>query len=130
MGEAGSQTHVVGTVEELPPGSVRLVEVGRYGVAVYNVGGEYHALNNYCPHMGAPICAGRITGVATGEAPGHKGWSRAGEIVECPWHGWKFGIADGRSLTKPVHRIRKYSVAVRDGKVILEIAGGGKGDTQ
>lgn len=119
-------THVVGTVVDLPPGSVRLVPVGRYGVAVYNVGGQYHALNNYCPHMGAPICLGRVTGIATGDAPGRKGWSMDGEIVECPWHGWKFAIADGRSTTKPVHRIRKYSVEVRDGLVVLEVSDSGE----
>ncbi|PXY23405.1 hypothetical protein BAY59_27405 [Prauserella coralliicola] len=116
-------THVVGTVDELPPGSVRVVPVGRYGIAVYNVDGQFHALNNYCPHMGAPICLGRITGVATGDAPGQKAWARDGEVVECPWHGWKFLIADGKSLTKPVQRIRKYAVEVRNGQVILEVAG-------
>ena len=113
--------HVVGRVEEIPPGSVRLVDDGKFGIAVYNVNGEFHALNNYCPHMGAPICVGRISGVADGDAPGRQTWSREGEIVECPWHGWKFDIANGESLTTPVRRIKTFEVEVRDGEVVLRM---------
>ena len=117
---AATQTHDVCSVEDLPPGGVVLADVGPYGVAVYNVNGEFHALNNRCPHMGAPMCRGRISGMATENPDGTWGWTREGEIVECPWHGWKFAIADGRSLTKPVQRIRRFVVRVIDDRVVLE----------
>jgi nitrite reductase (NADH) small subunit len=113
---------LVGTVAEIPPGSMRFIEAGKFGVGVYNVRGEYHALNNYCPHMGAPLCLGQVTGVAIADSPGRKQWIRDGEIVACPWHGWKFGIGDGESITKPARRIKKYPVKVRDGNVILEMS--------
>jgi len=112
--------HVVGRVADLPPGSVAYVDAGPHGVAVYNVGGEFHALSNYCPHMGAPICRGMVSGVAEEDERGRARWTRDGEIVECPWHGWKFNIADGRSLSKPVQRIRKYTISIVDDQVLLD----------
>jgi nitrite reductase (NADH) small subunit len=123
---ADARAYVVGTVQDLPPGSMRLVDVGRFGVGVYNVNGAFHALNNYCPHMGAPICRGGITGLASGDAPGRRQWVREGEIVRCPWHGWKFGITDGETVTRPVRRVKKYPVKVVDGQVILLMARGGE----
>jgi nitrite reductase (NADH) small subunit len=111
---------IVGRVADLPPGSVTLIEEGPYGIAVYNVGGEYHALINRCPHMGAPMCQGRVSGVAVVDERNEWSWTRQGEIVECPWHGWKFGITDGRSLTRPVQRIRKHRIRIERDQVILE----------
>ena len=86
---------------ELPPGKVRLVDVGRYGVGVYNVAGEYHALLNYCPHMGAPVCLGPISGVAATDENRGVSWTRSGEIVECPWHGSRFRMTDGHVRRGP-----------------------------
>jgi nitrite reductase/ring-hydroxylating ferredoxin subunit len=45
-------------VEELPPGTMKLVAAGKFGVGVYNVGGELYAIANYCAHEGAPLCTG------------------------------------------------------------------------
>lgn len=115
------QGHVVCSIEDLPPGSVKIVPVGKFGVGVFNVDGQYHALVNYCLHRGAPLCRGLICGTAEpGENPYEAFWTREGEIVRCPWHGWEFDIGTGRSLAFPNRRIRSYPVSVRDGLVILE----------
>jgi hypothetical protein len=48
--------------DELPPGSMKLVPIGKFGVGVFNVDGTYKGLTNYCPHEGGPLCAGNIRG--------------------------------------------------------------------
>ena len=59
---AQGREHVVATVDEIPPGSHKLVPIGRHGVGVYNVNGTFHAIANYCPHQGGPLCSGRPRG--------------------------------------------------------------------
>ena len=56
---AQGREHVVATVDEIPPGTHKLVPIGRHGVGVYNVNGTFYAIANYCPHEGGPLCAGR-----------------------------------------------------------------------
>ena len=115
--------YVVGRVADLPPGSRRLVQAGRFGVGVFNVNGRYYALNNHCPHAGGPLCLGEVTGT-TEEAGAYKViWVRQGEIVSCPWHAWEFDIATGRTITEPAKAVRTYPVRVEDDQVILETDG-------
>ena len=112
---------IVGRVEEIPPGSVRIVPVGKFGVGVFNVDGQYYALNNYCPHRGAPVCRGYRVGLSVpGDEPYSVQWIRDGEFLRCPWHGWEWEIATGRSATYPGKAVRAYRVRVEDGLVILE----------
>ena len=55
---AQGREHVVATVDEIPPGTHKLVPIGRHGVGVYNVNGTFYAIANYCPHEGGPLCSG------------------------------------------------------------------------
>jgi nitrite reductase (NADH) small subunit len=121
----GGGRYVVGKLAELPPGSMKLVPVGKFGVGVYNVGGEFYALTNYCPHRGGPLCAGRLIGWAVeGDQPWEVIWTREGEIVRCPWHQWEFDIATGSAIvyqgTQRPYSIRMYPVRVEDDEVVLE----------
>lgn len=113
---------VVGRADEIPPGTMRLIPEGRFGIGVYNVNGEFRALNNYCPHAGAPVCAGDVTSTAVSCGDYRIRLERRNEILQCPWHGWAFDIGTGASLTKPVRKIKTYSVIVEDGAVILELS--------
>ena len=105
--------HEVCEVGELPPGEVEIVEVNGLSIGVINVNGEYHALANVCPHQLAPLCEGAITGETVAEEVGEYELVRDGEIVQCPWHGWKFDITDGTSVFNP-HKLktRTYEVEV------------------
>jgi nitrite reductase/ring-hydroxylating ferredoxin subunit len=109
-------------VDELPPGSMKLVPVGKFGVGVFNVDGRYYAITNYCPHAGGPLCLGRVQGT-TEPRPDlavRMAYVREGEILRCPWHQWEFEIATGRTVAKPEKRIRTYDVRIEDGAVILK----------
>ena len=49
-------------VEDLPPGTMKLVQAGKFGVGVYNIDGSLYAIANYCSHEGAPLCLGYTRG--------------------------------------------------------------------
>ena len=80
---------------------------------MFNVNGSLYALRNTCPHQGAPLCLGLITGMMAPSRPGEHLWQREGEILRCPWHGWEFDITTGRSVFNPHRtRVRRYEVTV------------------
>jgi 3-phenylpropionate/trans-cinnamate dioxygenase ferredoxin subunit len=79
---------------------------------VFNVGGRFYGLANRCPHMGAPVCKGLLTGTAVSDAPYSSTWVREGEILRCPWHAWEFDIATGETITTPVRKIQAFPVEV------------------
>lgn len=91
--------------EELTSGERRIIAVGNLSIGVFNIDGEYYALNNVCPHQLAPLCEGRITGTVTSESVGEYDWEKDGQIVQCPWHHWEFDITTGESVFNP-HKIR------------------------
>ena len=111
---------IVGPAGEIPPGTVRLVrpEGDKAGIGVFNVDGEFYALRNHCPHMGAPLCRGSIKGTAHALTRPSGGfdveWAREGEIIACPWHHWEFEIRSGRTVFPSKKRARRYDVAVEE----------------
>jgi nitrite reductase/ring-hydroxylating ferredoxin subunit len=116
----------VGSIDELPPGSRRIVVPfrGRAGIGVFNVNGTYHALRNLCPHKSGPLCTGRISGRVVSDAPptvenANLTIERDGEIIRCPWHLWEFEIATGRCLVDAKARVKTYPVVVEDGRVVV-----------
>ncbi len=113
--------HVVAVTDEIPPGGRKLVEVKGRAIVIFNVGGEYFALNNRCPHKGGSLCQGRLTGLVESTEPGSYRYSRRGEIIRCPWHGWEFDIRTGRSRCDPqTLRARNYAVSVQPGAELME----------
>ena len=108
--------HVVAAVGDFPPGTRRLAEVNGRAIVVFNLGGEFFALNNRCPHRGGSLHLGRQTGLVESSGPGEYCSSRPGEIIRCPWHGWEFDIRTGQSWCDPSRvRARRYSVSVQPG---------------
>jgi len=112
--------YVVATVDELTPGKRKIVEVAGRLIGVFNVGGELFALRNRCPHQGGPLCEGRLAGILEASAPGEElRYSRAGEILRCPWHGWEYDIRTGQSYFNPaLVRVRNFVVSVEPGDEI------------
>lgn len=105
--------HIVGTVAEIPPGARKIVEIGGRTIGVFNVNGEFFAVRNTCPHQGGPLCSGAQTGLRQSDYPGEYTYTRQGEILKCPWHGWEFDIRTGQSWWNPQQvRTRAYKVSV------------------
>lgn len=105
--------YAVGTLEEIPAGSRKIVEVAGRSVGIFNVDGALFALRNRCPHQGGPLCLGTLGGAVVSTAPGEYAYSRPSEMLRCPWHGWEFDIRTGQSWFDPRHvRVRRYEVTV------------------
>ncbi len=115
--------HVVARVEEIPPGGRKIVTVAGRSIGIFNVGGEFFALRNRCPHQGGPLCEGKTWGMLSARTPGELEYTRAGEILTCAWHGWEFDIRTGQSWCDPNRlRVRRYAVSVEPGDRITEDA--------
>lgn len=133
--------HVVARLSDFPPGTRRIIEVEGTSVGVFNIKGEFYALRNRCPHHGAPLCLGKVTGTTLATRPYEMSYGREDEIIKCPWHGWEFDIQTGQSVFNP-HKVRvptyevtvepdaaaepdpsieTYPVTVEDGLVIVHV---------
>jgi nitrite reductase/ring-hydroxylating ferredoxin subunit len=110
---------VVCPVEELPPGAMKIVPSGKFGVGVFNVNGSYRALTKYCPHEGGPLCLGYVRGTTTEDpqAPGRRRLDPRWRDHPLPWHQCEFDSLTGETLSAPARRIRTYPVDVIDGYV-------------
>ncbi|RYF61108.1 MAG: Rieske (2Fe-2S) protein [Comamonadaceae bacterium] len=111
---------MIDKAENLTPGSRRIVEIDGRSVGVLNVDGRYYALANNCPHHGAPLCEGPISGTMEDSAPHEYRYGRHNEFISCPWHGYEFRLDTGRPLVDMGRmRVRTYTVEVVDGNVVV-----------
>ena len=111
--------HIVSTVAALSPGSRKIVEIEGRSIGIFNLGGEFFALRNRCPHQGAALCTGQLGSAVTSTGPGHYEMDRSGEILRCPWHGWEFDVRTGQSWFDPAKvRVKAYETAVEAGSAL------------
>ncbi|MFM7102154.1 MAG: Rieske (2Fe-2S) protein [Verrucomicrobiota bacterium] len=89
----------------LPPGRGRTVEVQGRRIALFNLGGTFHAIEDACPHRAGPLGAGYFEG--------HQ--------VYCPLHGWAFDVRTGTCSTRPDRPVRTFPTRVVDGKVWIAV---------
>jgi nitrite reductase (NADH) small subunit len=114
--------HIVASVADFGPGSHRLIDVNGRSIGVYNLDGQFYALRNVCPHHGAPLCLGEVTGQMAPSQPHTYEYVDAKTVLRCPWHGYEFRIADGRSFLRPdTLRVRAYQVEVEGDDVVLHV---------
>jgi nitrite reductase/ring-hydroxylating ferredoxin subunit len=101
---AGGRKLIVGAIGELQPGAcARVALPDGNEIAVCNVDGEYYAIENSCPHRGAPLSDGALYG----------------HVIECGLHGWQFDVRTGECLTV-LDRIKTYEVTIEDGVVKVQ----------
>jgi nitrite reductase/ring-hydroxylating ferredoxin subunit len=117
------EVHVVAPVADFPPGTHRVVTVGKRHIGVFNVAGQYYALPNLCPHQLGPLCRGKVSGTltASAETAWKLAWINEGEIVTCPWHALEYHIPTGQCLAHPEIRLRTYEVVVENDQVTLRL---------
>ena len=113
--------YVVAPAADIAPGGRALYEVRGRKIVVFNLGGEYFGLHNRCPHLGGPLCHGSTTGLLQSSMPGSYDYTRRGEMIRCPWHGWEFDIRTGKSWCLPDRiKARRYPVEVEHGGELVE----------
>ena len=113
--------HVIAPVDELPPGTRKFLTIDERPIAIFNIKGEFFGLLNRCPHQGAALCEGPLIGLAQSSDPGEIEYTKLGEIIRCPWHGWEFDIRTGQSYCDPKRfRARAYPVNVEPGAAVVK----------
>jgi nitrite reductase/ring-hydroxylating ferredoxin subunit len=116
-----SALHFVCRRDELEPGQMRAVEINSIRVVVCRSGDEFAVLRDICPHQGAQLSGGALSGTNTSCAVGRYQWTRDGKVLRCPRHGYEFDIFTGLSLHDPEHiRVRGYKVVEKDDDVFIE----------
>ena len=99
-----AEFHTVGKVADLDEGAGMTVAVGTKLIAVFKVDGNYFAIDDTCPHMGASLSGGYLEN----------------GIVTCPWHAWRFRLADGAWADNPRIKIGCYAVRVEGDNVQVQ----------
>ncbi|MBM4418921.1 MAG: non-heme iron oxygenase ferredoxin subunit [Chloroflexi bacterium] len=101
-----SHTIVVPNAEAPSPGGSRRVNVGGREIALYNVDGAYYATDDVCTHDEASLADGELFGC----------------IVECPLHGARFDVRNGKALSLPaVYPVRTYPTRISDAGVEVTV---------
>ena len=94
----------VADADEIPRGQGRAFSVGGTLVAVFHTDdGQFHAIDDLCPHQGASLSAGHLEGKA----------------IMCPWHAWRFSVEDGRWLDADTGKVAcgRHEVRVVDDEI-------------
>ena len=110
----------VGTVDEVREEGCRIVDVNGRRVGVISVGEDFYAISDKCPHMGASMCTGSLSGTFVPAGPHEYVYGQDDRVIRCPWHGWEFDLESGRSLLEPKRvGLKTYRVTEQDGDVVL-----------
>jgi len=95
----------VAQVDDIKPGTAKCVEVGGRQIAVFNVDGAFHAIDNTCLHRGGPLAEGEIDGC----------------IVTCPWHGWQYDVTTGVNVLDDAEKVDRFETKVEGGAVFVAV---------
>lgn len=95
----------VAKVSELKPGDGKVVEVNGKTLALFNVDGKFHSIDNTCLHRGGPLGEGFLDG----------------STVTCPWHGWQYDLLSGVGKTNPNAKMTVYEVKVEGEDVLIAV---------
>ena len=103
-----SATKSVGQLEQFPEGQVKIHRIQGQRVAVVQFEGQFYAFEDRCTHDDGPLGEGRLHGCE----------------IECPRHGARFDVRDGRVTRSPaLYPLEIYDVEVRDGEVYVTLPG-------
>jgi nitrite reductase (NADH) small subunit len=97
----------VAKTSDLASGQGMVVDVAGRAIALFNVNGEYYALDNICPHRGGPIGEGYV--------------DCHNLTVQCPWHGWTFSLPSGVSPVNSIAKVEKFDVQVEGDEIRVSL---------
>lgn len=96
----------VAPVKELPEGGRKVVQSEAGPIAVFNIGGQLHAIEDVCTHDGGELASGELEG----------------DVIICPRHGARFCVKNGKALSPPAYEdVEVYPLRVLDGCVQVDI---------
>jgi nitrite reductase/ring-hydroxylating ferredoxin subunit len=103
----------IASLQEVPLSSRKLVTVNGIEILIFNVNGQYYAINNKCPHEGSPLKTGMLEG----------------NFIECPKHKARFDITDGCCVGKgrytfirfDVDNLETYEILIEGEDIYIEL---------
>lgn len=96
----------VATLQEVPAGKSKQVTVNNRKLALFNLGGTIYAIDDTCPHRGAPLWEGEVEQ----------------QEVTCPWHGARFNVTTGAVLCPPAHSgVTSYKVQLAGDDIQVDL---------
>jgi len=100
-----SEFRTVCKVGDITEGEGRAFEVGNKLIAVFLERGQYFAIDDVCPHMGASLAGGYVEN----------------GVVACPWHAWRFCLTDGTWADYRKIKIGCYPVRVVEDQIQVQV---------
>jgi nitrite reductase/ring-hydroxylating ferredoxin subunit len=102
----------------------KVVEIDGVEIGIFCLNGQFSAYGNVCPHMGGPVCQGKILPrveehIAADRKSRGFVFSKTQTNIVCPWHGYEFDIRTGRHQGNPRLRLRPLDVRVEGGEVFI-----------
>ena len=116
----------IGAASEFQDPGRKIVGFGNFEVGVFRLDGEFYAYLNLCPHMGGPVCQGKMIAkveevIAEDKTSKGMTFSKTKQHIVCPWHGFEFDIRTGVHPGNARARLRKIKVAVEGGDVVISV---------
>jgi nitrite reductase (NADH) small subunit len=102
---AVGQLVTVARVDEVPPGTARIVRAGERELALYNVDGDFYATQSQCLHLKGPLGDGELDG----------------PVITCPWHGWQYDVRTGENEFDLALQLETFTVVVENGEVKIAL---------
>jgi 3-phenylpropionate/trans-cinnamate dioxygenase ferredoxin subunit len=95
-----------GNESDIAPGTVQVVETAGLRLALCNTGTGIYAIDDVCTHDGGPLDQGFLEG----------------NQIECPRHGARFDVTNGRVLRLPaVRNVKSYPARVENGIIEIDV---------
>jgi nitrite reductase/ring-hydroxylating ferredoxin subunit len=93
------------SLAKLTSGTMLEFRKGEQQLALCNVEGQIHVLENHCPHRGGPLAQGALHGTT----------------VVCPWHAWEFDCITGACDFNPEIVVKRYPVRLEGDDILVDI---------
>ncbi|MBI4163028.1 MAG: Rieske 2Fe-2S domain-containing protein [Candidatus Aenigmarchaeota archaeon] len=95
----------VASKNDVKSGEGKTVSAGGKEIALFNIDGQFFAIDNTCAHRGGPLGEGMLEG----------------NVVTCPFHGWKFNVQNGSSVMPPGAKVKSFAVKLEGDDIMLEV---------
>lgn len=96
----------IATVKDIKDGGAKVISVSGKTLALFNINGEFFAVDNACLHKGGPLGEGAVEG----------------SVVTCPLHGWKYDVTSGQCVFPAAHlKLNSYKVRIKGEDIFIEI---------
>ena len=90
---------------EVQPGDCLGVKVEGVFIGIYNIDGNYYAMNNICPHLGGVLTYGFLDD----------------NVVTCPLHMWEFDAKTGKCLWPEQEKLPTYPVKIEGNDILVDV---------